>query len=258
MIPPDSSINNEEEYRFISTDGGVINNEPLELARRYLAGGAGKTNDPNGDKARRAVVLVAPFPNFANLPLYNPGETILEIIPQLLSTLIDQARFKPDELAKAADDKVFSRFMIAPRRPSDFNPEAKKYPIASGALGGFSGFLHELFRRHDYLLGRRNAQAFLRWTFALPETNDLFCDFTEGRDEWHVRNTSDAAMKSVNVAEEQAFPKKKFARSVGGGDDTLGLPIIPLVGKLRDPIEIGEPDLPKPNYVDYKDLEVPD
>ena len=62
---------------------------------------------------------------------------------------------------KAADDKVFSRFMIAPKRNGNHSEAAEKYPIACGVMGGFGGFLHESFRRHDYLLGRRNAQAFL-------------------------------------------------------------------------------------------------
>ena len=253
VIPPDNSIYREPEYRFVSTDGGVINNEPLELARRYLAGGAGKINDPNGDKAKRAVVLIAPFPNFVNLPPYNSGETLLDIIPQLISTLIDQARFKPDELAKAANDKVFSRFMISPSRPDGATPEAIKYPIASGALGGFSGFLHEFFRRHDYLLGRRNAQAFLRWTFALPETNDLFDDFRDGRDEWYVRDTR-GATGSIGPSEERAFEKKYFAQNTQAAEDKAGLPIIPLVGKLQNPIEIGEPDLPRPDNVNLTEL----
>ena len=88
--------------------------------------------------------------------------------------LIEQARFKPEELQKAADDTFFSRFLISPAREGNGSAAAKKYPIACGALDGFSGFLHESFRRHDYLLGRRNAQAFLRWNFALPKGNPLF------------------------------------------------------------------------------------
>ena len=51
--------------------------------------------------------------------------------------------------------------MISPTREGANPDEAKRVPIACGVLGGFGGFLHESFRRHDYLLGRRNAQAFL-------------------------------------------------------------------------------------------------
>ena len=62
--------------------------------------------------------------------------------------------------------------MISPTRIGNGSAAAKQFPIACGVLSGFGGFLHESFRRHDYLLGRRNAQAFLRWNFGLPETND--------------------------------------------------------------------------------------
>jgi hypothetical protein len=171
-----------------------------------------------------------------------------------MSTLINQARFKPDELAKAANDTIFSRFMISPSRHGGSNEEAKKYPIASGALGGFSGFLHESFRRHDYLLGRRNAQAFLRWTFALPESNHLFDDFKNGRDKWYVHDTR-GAQGSIGPEEEGRFKRRAFAKTVNGGEDTQGLPIIPLVERLRAPIEIADLDLPKPQAVDLEDLE---
>jgi Patatin-like phospholipase len=250
-ICPDSAFETDASYRFISVDGGTIDNEPLELARRYLSGGG--HNDQNGETADRAVVLIAPFPNFRKPPLPDSSERMLHILPLLASALIDQARFKPDELEQAANDKIFSRFMICPIRSADGNLKAQQYPIASGALGGFSGFLHESFRRHDYLLGRRNAQAFLRWNFALPQENELFDDFEEGRDRWHVRN-AEGMTASVDEAAEQALPPQYFARTVGGTEDSLGLPIIPLVKRLRTPIEIGEADMPKPETVSREDL----
>jgi hypothetical protein len=145
IIAPDDSINEVQPYQYASIDGGLINNEPLELARRYLTGGPGKINVQDGTSAKKAVILVAPFPNFVDVPPYNYGETILDIVPRLVSTLINQARFKPDELAKAANDTIFSRFMISPSRPAGSNDKAKKYPIASSPLEGFSGFLSRVF-----------------------------------------------------------------------------------------------------------------
>lgn len=250
-ICPDSKFPAEGDYSFVSVDGGTVDNEPLELARRYLARGG--HNDQNGVMANRAVVLIAPFPNYRAPPPADPDDKLVHILPLLASALIDQARFKPDELAKAANDKIFSRFMISPVRPVDNNPEALKYPIASGPLGGFSGFLHESFRRHDYLLGRRNAQAFLRWNFALPETNDLFAEFAPRPDRWYVRNAT-GATGSLDEAREQSLPRKKFANTIAGQDDSDGFPIIPLVGKLRHPIEIGEADKPRPGAVSRDDL----
>jgi hypothetical protein len=250
-ICPDDAFPDKENYRFVSVDGGTVDNEPLELARRYLSGGG--HNDPNGGLANRAVVLIAPFPNYRQPPPSDEDDKLVHILPLLASALIEQARFKPDELDKAANDKIFSRFMISPIRPAGRNPKAEKYPIACGALGGFSGFLHESFRRHDYLLGRRNAQAFLRWNFALPETNILFTNFTSRHDRWYVRN-ADGVTGSINEEIEQALPRKKFAITVGGQKDADGFPIIPLVGKLRHPIEIGPEDMPRPEPVSRNDL----
>ena len=57
-IPPDGTFGRTEApYRFAAVDGGTIDNEPLELARRYLAGQQ-QHNERDGEKANKAVVLV--------------------------------------------------------------------------------------------------------------------------------------------------------------------------------------------------------
>lgn len=249
-IPPDGGFA-EAPYSFASVDGGTIDNEPLELARRYLSGDPAAHNDPNGDAANKAVILIAPFPNFVKSPPAIDDMRITRLLPLLGSALIDQARFKPEELHKAADDKFFSRFMISPTREGNGSPAAKKYPIACGAMGGFSGFLHETFRRHDYLLGRRNAQAFLRWNFALPRNNPLFADVAIS-DRWLVGN---ADGKTGSVAANVAFPQKNFAPKADGSAQPIpGFPIVPLTERLREPIEIGQEDMPRPDLVDLDAL----
>jgi patatin-like phospholipase len=251
-ISPDRCIDNEKPYNFISVDGGVVDNEPLELARRTLAGGIDQQNPRGGQDASRAVLLIAPFPNFVNLPPFDSSSRVLHLLPGLVTALLQQARFKPSELSLAADDTVFSRFIISPIRHAGANPEAVKYPIASGVLAGFGGFFHESFRRHDYLLGRRNAQAFLRWHFALPENNNLFNGFQGDRARWYVRNV-DGATAPI-TADDSQFAPKLFATTVKAIPDTKGLPIIPLVERLRIPIEIGPADLPRPAEVDQTAL----
>ncbi|WP_426420328.1 patatin-like phospholipase family protein [Bradyrhizobium genosp. A] len=251
-IGPSAVFDRQSQYSFLSVDGGTIDNQPLELARRYLAGGG--RNERNGERANKAVILVAPFPNRAHMPDADANDRLVHILPQLLSTLIDQARFKPDELALAESDAVFSRFIISPIRPAANNPAAVRYPIASGSLGGFGGFLHQSFRRHDYLLGRRNAQAFLRWYFALPETNPLFVGFRGDRDPWHVRDPS-AQTGTLGPNEDRRLRKKQFAKTVDHQADTFGLPIIPLTEALCQPIEIEPVDLPRPNEIPIEQLE---
>jgi hypothetical protein len=248
-IPPDDSIDQATPYRFIAVDGGAIDNEPLELARRALAGGDGAHNTRAGAEADRAVVLIAPFPNLARLPADDAHTGLASIVPRLAAALLEQARFKPDELALAENPTIFSRFMISPARTDHGNPAAVRYPIASGTFGGFGGFLHESFRRHDYLLGRRNAQAFLRWVFALPETNHLFDAFRENRTAWYVHDTSGAS-GTVGAEADGDHPLKRFAETVDGPRTTHGLPIIPLAPRLRQPIVIAPEDLPAPNLID--------
>jgi Patatin-like phospholipase len=237
-VSPASLVADDAEYAFTAVDGGLIDNEPFELARRTLSGGAEIHNPQDGDKARKAVLLVDPFPNVPVLPPPNSDLRLVATVNALLPTLIDQARFKPDELGPALNDRVYSRFVIAPVSEIGGN----KLPIACGSLGGFGGFLHESFRRHDYLLGRRNAQAFLRWHFALPETNPLFCTFQVGRRAgWYVKE---------QPGKGQGSATRQFAATVAPtGQEQKGLPIIPLTNKMLEPIELKPTDRPKPKYV---------
>ena len=140
--------------------------------------------------------------------------------------------------------------MISPTRRGNGSEAAKQFPIASGVLGGFGGFLDESFRRHDYLLGRRNAQAFLRWNFGLPETNDrLFKGVAINGDRWHVRD-ADKETTTLTAAADKNLGKKKFAETWGGEKTRYGFPIIPLVDRLLTPIEIPVSDMPEPDNVD--------
>lgn len=195
-------------YDFECVDGGVMNNEPLELARRALAG-AKNRNDRQGALADRAVLLIDPFPNDTPFnPVYEAEPGLLKTALALFGALKNQARFKPDELVLAAQDDVYSRFMIAPSR------DGERYPIACGALGGFGGFLKRDFRAHDYFLGRRNAQKFLRDHFVLPEDNPLFADWSETMRETYC------------VQGDDGQPQREDGQRL--------LPIIPLVGEARD------------------------
>jgi hypothetical protein len=240
-------------YPFVSVDGGTIDNEPLELARRYLSGGADAHNARDGDEASRAVILIAPFPSFVKSPPADSDMSLTHLLPLIGSALIDQARFKPDELQKASNDAIFSRYMISPKRENNGSDAAKKYPIACGALGGFSGFLHQSFRRHDYLLGLRNAQAFLRWNFSLPTTNPLFDGVTINRDRWIVREASRQS-GSIAAGADRTLQAKQFAPRMGAAATAEGFPIIPLTDRLCQPIEIGPADRPRPDLVSIDDL----
>lgn len=236
---PDKWIDSVNPYEFVAVDGGAIDNEPLEMTRRFLSGGAEKRIKNDGINTDKAVILIAPFPNFLEAKTQQAqGPTsgdetdlsLARVATTLLSTLTDQARFKPDELRRAADAEYYSRYLVSPSREPIGTPESIKYPIACGAMGGFSGFLHHSFRRHDYLLGRRNAQAFLRWHFLLPEKAELFSEFVGDREKWLVREPGNpAALKAIATRTESGL---------------RALPIIPLFGDLVNEIVIPSGDLP--------------
>jgi len=115
----------------------------------------------------------------------------------------DQARFDPADLALAGDETAYSRFLVAPDRGASL--ESHGFALACGALGGFSGFLCEQYRHHDYMLGRRNCQQFLREHFSLPVDNAR-------------------VFSAVNPA-----LKVPGSRWIAPGAGPLSLPLIPLM-----------------------------
>jgi len=178
-LPPDGT------YSFLTVDGGIINNEPFDLAHRILSGASG-FNERDGKRTHRAVLMVDPFPEDPDLgpENFNPFDrdsgqnsplSLFGTASALFSAWKNQCRFKPIDLALALDETVYSRYMVTPDRgPEAIAFKGGQYHLASGALGGFGGFLHREYRLHDYLLGRRNAERFFREHFALPVDAELF------------------------------------------------------------------------------------
>lgn len=258
--PPNwpANSNADEEYGFLCVDGGLIDNEPLELARSYLAQGG--RSPRSGAHAHRAMVMIDPFPNRSRLADDNREKNdILAVALGMFGALISQARFKDEELGLAADRRVYSRFMITPTRDG-VSDDGDKLAIASATLDGFGGFLSEAFRGHDFQLGRRNCQRFLQRYFALPESNWLFDGLAPGRrDLWHVRDG--AAPDSPRVIytgdtpdNEPDIDERAPDGSVRNDGPQPMLPIIPLFGSAAEPVP--EPALPDPDKaVDLTALE---
>jgi len=163
-------------------DGGVINNEPYDMTEIILTNREkARRNSPSEESAAdlfpmkksafefdTTVVMIDPFPNFEDQPVANyfGRQALKTTAPQLLVTMFQQLRLKTDLLAKAYDENDFSRFMIAPIRTR--NGITQENSLACGALGGFSGFISKKFRIHDFLLGRRNCQRFIREFLCVP------------------------------------------------------------------------------------------
>lgn len=157
-----------EDYRFLCVDGGVMNNEPFEIARRFLAGLNGH-NERSGDKANRAVVMADPFIEPGKL---GPAEDVAlpAVFMSMVGAMKNQSRFTQRDRALIQSEEVYSRFLVAPSRKGLKGAVA----IASGGLGAFMGFFGEAYRHHDFMLGRRNCQRFLQTVFTLPKANPVF------------------------------------------------------------------------------------
>ena len=163
-----------------AVDGALLNNEPFELARWTIMAEPGCANERSSALADRAVVLIDPLPEplTVGADIAPASAPLLGVLLALLPALMNQTRFKPDELATAADVAVASRFLVAPMSAGAGGEAA----LASSGLGAFIGFLDEGFRAHDFALGRANCQAFLRDTLALDAQNPIVADAPSTRD----------------------------------------------------------------------------
>ncbi len=122
--------------------------------------------------------MVDPFPEGAQfaavpVPMLLRMLGLSAVAGKLLGTLVGQARFKPAELVQAQDPDVHSRFLITPSRSQDGGGVSGAKAISCGLLGGFGGFLDESFRLHDFALGQRNCQWFLKRHFVLDPANPV-------------------------------------------------------------------------------------
>jgi len=156
-----------QQVKFVTIDGGTLNDRPIDLAHAALAGTQGE-NPRGGDDARRAVVLVDPFPAPTARDADTGAVTLPRFVGKLWRALIDQGRFDPIDMSLAEDDEVYSRFLIAPSRHAGAKEIEGDSALASQRLGSFMGYFSEHYRHHDFMLGRRNCQKFLRDWFVLP------------------------------------------------------------------------------------------
>jgi len=180
MIPIGSS--SESLYQFLAVDGGCFNNEPISYARDWLEGIQGLRVD-DGDQAHRALLLVDPFADIPDLGLVT-DDGILSSAGGTLAAFTSGARYETADFDLFTADNVYSRFLVNPVRKTIADVVLTGGDaIATNTLAAFGGFLSKAYREHDYLLGRRNCQQFLRANFVLPEQNTLFNDWTRAQRE---------------------------------------------------------------------------
>ncbi len=216
MLVPDGQNQLPNDYKFLVVDGGATDNEPIELARSALTGALARTpRDPT--RANRGVVLVDPFAGGTGLGPVGSLKLPDQVWP-IVEALIQQTRYASSDILLALDDTVSSRFMVTAISGTTVGDKA----IASAGFGAFMGFACREFMRHDYLLGRANAQAFLKNTFVLDANNPVFATWPAP-----LKNSPDYKIVDPN------------------GNQFL--PIIPLMGTARipetlDPWPVGKLD----------------
>jgi hypothetical protein len=217
-----------------------------------MAGPSGR-NERSGSAADRAVIMIDPFPNESPLtPDYPAKLGIAAAVRGLFSALVAQARFKPEDLALALDETVFSRYIVFPtygQGGANFREPA----MCAATLSGFGGFLSEAFRRHDYALGRRNCQQFLRRHLVVLEENPI------------AKQGYGAGVADVFINEDDGTPAKygesasyfdKDGKPLVHDDDPDKgqrlVPVVPLLGTAAEAIAL--PPRPTSQAVDRDQL----
>jgi len=235
-------------YTSINGDGGVANNEPVELARRILLNMRAKKygdielkkeisemDKKEKEEAKKklvntSVILIDPFPSADNAietPVAS-SDNLLSYTPHLVGAMRSQLLFDAKEALDAYKKNNYGLHIIAPSRKDAPPP----YAIACGSLGGFGGFLEREFRVHDFFLGRHNCQSFLRKYFVVNPAEP------PGED----RECVDSIIDSYN---ETPIAKNRFCFKDENNNEWV--PIIPDV-TLDKPIKIIRIDGGKPVY----------
>ena len=220
-IAPQWPVGAGKTVTTINVDGGVIDNDPFDLAHDYLASlqptRTGNQNPREPLKADRAVVTVAPFPaqsSFNASPVLARDANVSASLGALLSVFISQSRFFGESLALITSG-TFSRFVVA---PSDASLPAGVPALQCASLGAFGGFFERSFRAHDFQLGRRNCQQFLRYHFVLPAGNPIIA--------------SGLATLGPRAADALARFKVKAPSDATSAQNDDWLPLIPLCSEM--------------------------
>ena len=162
------------DFVFQSVDGGLVNNNPFDYAQYALYDGPAG-GPVGGQTVDRAIVMVAPFPEPPELqPEGSPSPAVIGILKNLFPSLINQARFRTADLAPALTSgfQSLSDRPVTPHSLAWTTAASKRwlpFEFIRGLLGGFGGFLDEI-QAHDFQLGRRNCQQFLRTSFSFRRT----------------------------------------------------------------------------------------
>lgn len=167
-------------YQFAAVDGGCTDNEPIFLARQVLDGIGGEPAKLTSTETNRAVILVDPFADAPKTSIPADSMTLTSLLAPTLAMFVQSNRFATADLVQFLHPEVYNRLLVTPRRSNPAPGGAAPAFLTGGdalcgaGLGGFLGFMSAEFRHHDFMLGRRNCQAFLAWSLTLDKRNPVF------------------------------------------------------------------------------------
>lgn len=177
------SVDPDKPFRFVAVDGGAINNEPIgevdnileDLFDQDCANGLADAYHKNF-----GIIMIDPFPDFETAEEEVEQQDSLTTIPgKLFGALRRQAMLKEGDIRRGFRGVDYTRGLIFPSKKNKNGVGNRKFAIACASLDGFGGFLSRDFREHDFLLGRRNCQSFLRKFFTIPETSPVLGEWTD-------------------------------------------------------------------------------
>lgn len=169
----------DDEVEYAAVDGGCVNNEPFDVLAQQIERREGRKLARRGADSWGSIILIDPFPEGAadNMAV-SDNMPLAKAIAATISSIRGQAMFKRDAVEGHFDVNDMSKFLLRPERVVK---PGQEYKLATNTLGSFGGMLDEQIRLHDFQLGRRNCQQFLRVALNMSvdemRQNEAFAEF---------------------------------------------------------------------------------
>jgi len=207
------------DYQSVHVDGGLMNNEPFEKVRELLnelvLEETKQVNAFNSfDEFKSTVLMVDPFPGNLAEP-FPLQQSVIDIAKHTIYAMMQQMKAKPAPIVDVLSKNKAGQFLIAPVRyaadESFVRIEGAK-AIACGSINGFSGFISQAFREHDYALGQYNCEQFLRNHFTIPiehlASHPIFSKGYNGIDTTPYTSTRSQSVQIIPVFGEEKQPHR--------------------------------------------------
>lgn len=146
------------EGKYIYTDGGVFENEPIGLAMQLIDSLPNPCGRHHPD---RYFLFIAPGARKADADpfLNSTGNDHLSVAKGLIAAIMGQSRFQ-DWITKAEQGQI----------PKVLAVTSRDEVLLGDVFSAFAGFLEEKFRAYDYNVGRASAQKKIKRLLQAPKS----------------------------------------------------------------------------------------